>query len=111
MTIERERCKDARAPEKYPELKDAELQQIWFWDGDYGHVLGCVQGEEQKWLVEKGVLHTENDDLNGVKDLIEGDMIFRIRTANALGDKDPREQFFTWWLVNVETGVETMRSF
>lgn len=96
---------------KTPLLEDAELQQVWFWDGDFDHVLGCVKGEKEKWLVEKGVLHTEDDEYSGVKELIEGDVVFRIRTANALGDKDPREKLFAWWLINTETGVETIRPF
>jgi len=93
-------------------LEEAELREIWFWDGDFGHVLGCVEGKEGEWLVEKGVLHTEDDEQPGVKDLIEGDVVFRIRTKRALEmDDDPREPLFAWWTVNPETGVETMRPF
>lgn len=92
-------------------LEKAELQQIWFWDGDFGHVLGCIEGEEGKWLVEKGVLHTENEEYSGVDNLIEGDVVFRIRIAKALEYKDPREPLFTWWTVHPETGVETLRPF
>ena len=93
-------------------LEEPELQEIWFWDGDFDHVLGCVEGQEGEWLVEKGVLHTEDDEQQGVKELIEGDIVFRIRTRRALERvEDPRETFFAWWTVNPETGVETMRPF
>jgi hypothetical protein len=92
--------------------EDTELCDIWFWDGDFSRVLGHVEGKEGEWLVEKGVLHTENDEQAGVKDLIEGDIVFRTRTRRALGESDDtREAFFSWWTVNPETGVETMRSF
>lgn len=99
------------ALEKAPLLKDAELQQIWFWDGDFGHVLGCIEGQEDRWLVEKGVLHTESDEHSGVDNLIEGDVIYRIRVTNALGDEDPRETLFTWWTVDPAAGTATLRPF
>lgn len=93
-------------------LEAAELREIWFWDGDFGHVLGCVEGREEQWLVERGVLHTESDDQPGVKELIEGDTVFRIRTARALEiDYDPREKLFNWKTVDPTTGIETTRRF
>ncbi|MHC4298882.1 MAG: hypothetical protein ACYS7Y_16515 [Planctomycetota bacterium] len=91
--------------------KEVEPKQYWFWEGNLNHVLGKIKGDEEKWLVEKGVLHTEDDEQPGVKDLIEGDVVFRIRTVNALEDDDPREKLFAWWTVNVETGMETIRPF
>lgn len=97
--------------EKDDTIDGAELQQKWFWDGNLSHVLGQVKGEEKKWLVEKGVLHTEDDEQSGVNDLIEGDVVFRIRTTKTLGDDDPREKLFAWWTVNPETGAETVRPF
>lgn len=86
--------------------------ETWFWDGDFDHVLGCIDGEEGKWLVEKGILHTEDESSPGVKELIEGDAVYRIRTRESLEKSDdPREQFFTWVTVNPLTGVETPRGF
>jgi len=92
-------------------LENAEQIEVWFWDGDFGHVLGCVEGEEDQWLVEKGVLHTENDDESGVRELIEGDTVYRIRRSRALGMEDPREELFTWWTVSTETGVALPRAY
>ena len=92
-------------------LKDAERIEAWFWDGDFDHVLGCVEGKAGEWLVEKGILHTEDDEGREVCDLIEGAVVYRIRKPRALNDEDPREKLFAWWTVNPETGVETMRQF
>lgn len=84
----------------------------WFWDGDFDRVLKHIEGAMGEWLVEKGVLHREDEKLLGVSDLLEGDIVYRIRRAVALEmDKDQREDFFKWSTVNPETGVETPRIF
>jgi hypothetical protein len=86
------------------------VDEVWFWDGDLSSVLSCVSGDEEKWLVEKGVLQTEDDDRDGVKDLLKGDIVYRIRTVNALERAlDPREQLFDWVYFNPLTGEETER--
>lgn len=92
-------------------LEEAEQVEVWFWVGNLGHVLSRVEGAESDWLVEKGVLHTENDDERGVCNLIEGDVVYRIRRPNAFEAEDPREKLFSWWTVNPATGVETLRPF
>ena len=46
--------------------EDAQLCEFWIWDGDVGHVLGLVEGMEDKFLIEYGVLTTEDDKLPGV---------------------------------------------
>lgn len=92
-------------------LEDAELTEIWFWDGDLDHALGCIEGAESDWLVEKGVMRTENDDESGVCNLIEGDTVYRIRKARAFEQEDPREPLFAWWTIDPATGVETVRPF
>lgn len=86
-------------------LEDAELIDIWCWDGDLGQALGVVAGEESKWLVERGVLKTEDDNLHGVNNLIEGDVVYRCRTSRALDQTDPRYDSFDWALVDPFTGA------
>ena len=103
--------KPVRLPECGPHLTAAEICEHWFWDGDFGHVLGSVQGEEERWLVEKGVMKQEDGWHDGAKDLLVGDVVYRIRTAAALEmGGDPREAFFDWFYVNVLTGAEQPRS-
>lgn len=85
--------------------EDAQLCEFWIWDGDVGHVLGLVEGMEDKFLIEYGVLTTEDDKLPGVKELLKGDPVYRLRTARALDmSADPREKHFQWQLVNPYTG-------
>lgn len=92
------------------EISNAVLDEIWFWDGDFGHLLGCVEGQEEKWLCEKGVLKTEDEELPGVKELLQGDVVFRARTAHAFERaEDPREKLFQWFSINPLTGVLTPR--
>jgi len=91
-------------------LEHPEIDEIWFWDGDYGHVLGCVEGKEEKWLVERGVLKSEDNSQPGVDNLMVGDIVYRIRTVHALErGTDGRELFFQWSLVNTITGAEYPR--
>lgn len=86
--------------------------EIWFWDGDSGHVVGCIDDEQEEWLVEKGILCTEDENAPGVKDLIEGDTVYRIRKSEAINNiNDPREKFFIWFTVNPVTGSETPRMY
>lgn len=105
-----------RAAKKKIVVEDTDLLECiqhvetWFWDGDFDHVLGCIKGEEEKWLVERGVMIKEHDFLSGVKNLIVGDMVYRIRKFGAFASKDPREDLFSWWTISPETGVETARA-
>jgi hypothetical protein len=85
--------------------EDAQLCEFWIWDGDLGHALGLIEGMEEKFLLEQGVLTTEDDDLPGVKELLEGDPVYRLRTSRALEMRpDPREKLFAWRLVDPFTG-------
>jgi len=93
-------------------LDGAIQTETWFWDCDFCHVLGCVEGAMGDWLVEKGVLRIEDDKADGVRDLLEGDVVYRIRKSKAFEmGEDPRERLFMWVTVNPETGVETPRPF
>jgi hypothetical protein len=86
-------------------FETADIVDLWFWDGDLGHALGTVMGEESKWLLERGTLVEEDDQLHGVDNLIEGDIVYRVRKARALeGRDDPRARCFTWQLVDPFTG-------
>lgn len=77
-------------------LEDAVIDEIWFFDGDQDHVLGCVGDDPKEWLIEKGVLLQESD-LRNLEDLLEGDVVYRIRKKRALKRaKDPREALFSW---------------
>ena len=84
----------------------AEQIETWIWDGDFGHVLGCIEGEEADWLVEQGVLHTEDDEAEGVSELLVGDIVYRLRKAPALEvAEDPRAALFNWGMVDPETAT------
>ena len=84
----------------------AEQIETWIWDGDFGHVLGCIEGEEADWLVEQGVLHTEDDEAEGVSELLVGDIVYRLRKAQALEvAEDPRADLFSWGTVDPETAT------
>jgi hypothetical protein len=88
-------------------LEDAQLTELWVWDGDLDQALGHVRDEESEWLLERGVLRTETDDvrLGSVCNLIEGDVVYRCRSHRALqGCADKRERFFDWQLVDPFTG-------
>jgi hypothetical protein len=86
-------------------FEDAETVEFWFWDGDLGHALGTVTGEESDWLLERGTLIEEDDQLHGVDNLIEGDVVYRCRKARRLeGTEDPRARHFEWQLINPFTG-------
>jgi len=99
-----------RLPECGPHLDRAEVCEVWFWDGDFDRVLAHVHGEAERWLVEKGVLRHEDGWHDGTKDLLVGDVVYRIRTADGLGRTDHREAFFDWFYVDVMTGAEQPRS-
>lgn len=95
---------------KHSPLEHPEIDEIWFWDGDYDHVLGCVEGKEEKWLVEKGILQREDNSQPNVDNLVTGDVVYRIRSAHALErGEDPREALFKWSSVNTLTGAEFPR--
>lgn len=103
--------KPDRLPECGPHLEQAELCEHWFWDGDFGHVLGCIQGQEERWLVEKGVMRREDGWHDGAKDLLVGDVVYRARTlAGQEMGEDPREDLFDWFYVDAGTGAEQPRS-
>jgi hypothetical protein len=86
-------------------FEDAETVEFWFWDGDLGHALGTVSGEESDWLLERGILIEEDDQMAGVDNLIEGDVVYRCRKARGLeGSEDPRARNFDWQLVDPYTG-------
>jgi hypothetical protein len=88
-------------------LEDAKFTELWVWDGDLNHALGHVHGEESEWLMERGVLRTETDDVRfgSLSNLIEGDVVYRCRSHQALaGCPDKRELFFDWQLVDPFTG-------
>lgn len=77
-------------------LESAIVEEIWFFDGDDGHMLGCVGDNPHDWLIEKGVLAQESD-LDGLGDLLEGDVVYRIRKESALKRaSDKRETLFSW---------------
>lgn len=103
---------EAQVEQKLLEIFDhPEAEEVWFWDGDFDHVLGCVTGQEEKWLVERGVLRREDVSQPGVKDLVVGDVVYRIRKAHALERReDPREVLFEWWYTNPITKIEQLRS-
>jgi hypothetical protein len=83
-----------------------EVEDIWIWNGDLDHALAYPDAEPEKWLVEKGILTTEDDRVYGVKDLLVGDVIYRVRKMRALDKRaEPAESFFDWFLVNSVTGV------
>jgi hypothetical protein len=85
--------------------EDAQLCEFWIWDGDLAHALALVRGMEDKFLVEHGTLRREDETLPGVKELLEGDPVYRLRTAQALEMRpDPREKLFEWRLVDPFTG-------
>ena len=86
-------------------FEDAETVEFWFWDGDLGHALGTVTGEESDWLLERGTLIEEDDQMSGVDNLIEGDVVYRCRKTRRLeGAEDPRARHFEWQLVDPYTG-------
>jgi hypothetical protein len=97
----------AEAEEKVRSAFDMpELVDLWFWDGDLGHALGTVMGEEPDWLLEGGTLLEEDDQLHGVDNLIEGDVVYRARKARALdSSEDPRACKFDWELIDPFTGA------
>ena len=100
----------AKKKHEPPPLEHPEICDVWFWDGDFGHVLGCVDGQEERWLVEKGVLLREDDSKPGIENLVVGDAIYRIRTNRAFEmDVDDREPLFKWCSINTLTRVETPR--
>jgi len=84
--------------------ENAELCDLWFWNGKLDDVLAVVEGEEARWLVERGVLVREDDALHGVRDLLVGDVVYRLRTARGLEPEDPRDKCFDWDLVDPYTG-------
>lgn len=97
-----------RLPECGPHLEQPEICELWIWNGDYEHVLGVVQGQEGRWIVEKGIMIQEDGWHDEAKDLIIGDVIYRLRTSAGLEmGKDPREDLFQWYPVDIETGKET----
>lgn len=84
-------------------LENAVIDEIWFFDGDRGHVLGCVEDSPAEWLIERGVLIDETDEHYGLEELIEGDVVYRIRKKSALKRAhDPREPFFSWEKVTIQ---------
>ena len=100
----------ADLPDKLPLLEHPEPCETWFWDGDLDHALGCIEGQEERWLLEKGVLQQEDDSRPGVKDLVVGDVVYRIQTARAFEmGTDPREKLFRWSSMNPFTLVESQR--
>jgi len=83
-------------------LEDAVIAEIWFFDGDAGHMLGCVEDDPDGWLIEKGVLREESD-LSNLEELLEGDIVYRIRKRGMKRRApDPREQLFYWEEVTVQ---------
>jgi hypothetical protein len=69
------------------------------------HALAYPDAEPGKWMVEKGVLTTEDDRIYGVKDLLEGDVVYRVRKMRALDKQaEPAECFFDWFLVDSTNG-------
>ena len=86
------------------ELKDAIIDEIWIWNGDLEHALAITHEEPEKWLFERGVLIEEDDELSGVKELLEGDVVFRLRKTHAMTREDPREKLFDWSLCNWYNG-------
>jgi hypothetical protein len=85
-------------------LEDAELVDVWCWDGDLEHVMGVIEGQESLWFVERGTLKREDEELPGVSNLIEGDVVYRCRKSRALNNVDKRYDLFDWHLVNPFTG-------
>ena len=99
-----------KKPYEPPPLEHPEVCESWFWDGDLDHALSCIEGQEEIWLLEKGVLQREDDSKSGVKDLVVGDAVYRIRTARAFEmGTDPREKLFRWSSMNPFTRVESPR--
>lgn len=100
-----------RMPECGPHLEAIEICEQWFWDGDADQMAACIAGQEERWLVEKGVMKREDGWHDGAKDLLVGDVVYRIRTSAALEmGEDVREDLFDWFYVDVTTGVEKPRS-
>jgi hypothetical protein len=95
-------------------LEDAVIAEVWFFDGDEDHVLGCVEDDPAGWLIEKGVLREESD-LANLEDLLEGDVVYRIRKRGLRKRAlDPREPLFDWEEVvlgssGMEEGFETAK--
>jgi hypothetical protein len=95
-------------------LEDAVIAEVWFFDGDEDHVLGCVEDDPAGWLIEKGVLKEESD-LANLEDLLEGDIVYRIRKRGLRKRAlDPREPLFDWEEVvlgssGMEEGFETAK--
>lgn len=82
-------------------LENAIIDEIWFFDGDQGYVLGCVEDNPEEWLIEKGILLQESE-MDGLEDLLEGDVVYRIRRSNAMKRlPDERESLFSWKEVSI----------
>ena len=78
---------------------------VWMWDGDLERALALVKGHEGEWLLERGILVTEDETMPGVSNLIEGDIVYRCTTHVRINEApDPREQLFDWSLVDPVTG-------
>jgi hypothetical protein len=85
---------------------------IWMWDGDLERALSFVRGHESEWLLERGILVTEDETMPGVSNLIEGDIVYRCTTHSRIGEEsDPREHLFDWSLVDPLTGRIQARAF
>lgn len=96
--------------QELPPLEHPEICGAWFWDADLDHALACVEGQEEKYLLEKGILQQEDDSKSGVKDLVVGDVVYRIRTSRSFDiGTDPREKLFKWSSINPLTLVESRR--
>jgi len=99
-----------KKPHEPPPLEHPEICEIWFWDGDLDHALGCVAGKEEKYLLEKGILQKEDDARDGVKNLVIGDVVYRIRSSRAFEmGMDPREALFKWSSMDPFTQAEIPR--
>jgi hypothetical protein len=84
--------------------EDAELCDLWFWNGKLVDALAVVAGDEARWLVERGELLCENTQLPGVSNLLVGDVVYRLRTSRGLESTDPRDKCFEWHLIDPYTG-------
>jgi hypothetical protein len=92
-------------------MDDLEVCDLWFWNGRLETALAEVAGCEDHWLLEKGILIRENDQLDCIRELILGDVVYRLRTSRGLELNDPRDRCFEWHLVDPYTGEAQGRAW
>ena len=81
----------------------------WFWTGNLKEALEAMKGHENTSMLERGTLWHEASEVENIKNLLPGDVVYRISTLE--DNPDDKTMHFHWQLCDPLDGRPLMEAW